>query len=122
MKRVHWLLADPYGYSILIYVGTWNQYRAHMLRHYAVDMGDQVNYGGEQSNIGNDTIEFSAIWLPRWDSKPWSIGTLSHELNHACFRLFKRIGTKVREGKKNEPFCYLQGQLLKRALETLNER
>jgi len=122
VKHVHWILADPYNYSILIYVGTWNQYKAYCKKRFSLDMGDQVNYGGEHATISNDTAEFSSIWIPKWSGETYQINTLSHELNHSCFKICKRVGIKVREGKKNEAFCYLQGMLLGRALDTLNSK
>ena len=120
MKHVHWLTAHPYTYSVLIYIGTWKEFHRYMKKSWNLDMGDQEFYGGMSQAISNKAAEYATIWLPRWENNPADISTLSHELNHMCFRMFDKIGIKVREGKKNEAFCYTQDDLLQRALETLN--
>lgn len=37
--------------------------------------------------------------------------TLVHELSHACFRIFGRVGIETPCGEKNEAFCYLLDNL-----------
>jgi len=122
MKHVHWAHAHTYNYPVLIYIGSWKQFRRYMNRKWKCDMGKQKFFGGQHVAIGSKLQTFSTIWMPRWDNDPNDINTLSHELNHMCFWLFDKIGIEAREGKKNEEFCHLQGNLLEQALETLNHK
>lgn len=66
----------------------------------------------------DDRREYVII-LEEWTQRTTDISTLSHELNHLCFELFRERGITLTKGSE-EAFTYLQDSLLEEALEWAN--
>lgn len=122
--------ADPYNTSVIVYLG--GEFKA-CADHFAGEVGwvgpplgeDTVPAHGRFVRLSD--IRDSFIWLPEIPQTCRELGTLSHELCHATFHILCRADIPLLLsdnvgglGYEDEVFCYLQGHLLKTALDRMN--
>lgn len=122
MKHVHWITAEPYNWPVLIYVGTWAQFRAYLRRsEWKVDMGEGRFDGGFHAALYNPRLgNASVVWLPIDPRETMQgVRALSHELLHAAFSILRTV--KVPIGYRNqEALAYLHEGLNRLAHRELN--
>jgi len=122
MKHVHWITAEPYAWPILIYIGSWAQYRAYVRRTRGVDLGDMHANGGSHSGLYNprNGDNMSAVWLPETPLGTMNgVRSLSHELLHAALCILNHVGVAA-DYDHQEALCYLHESLNRMAHRALN--
>ncbi|WP_193098002.1 hypothetical protein [Burkholderia sp. Z1] len=86
---------------------------AYAMRHYGQDDDSERFGGGRAMSLVDTATRQRSYIVGVFDG---SIGTLSHELAHACFYILDSAGVKVEDGGTNETFCYMLGHLMFTAL------
>jgi len=120
--RVHWIEAEPYGWPVLVYVGSWAQFRAYLKCRNSVDVGEQQFGGGYHARMycAETCDAYSAIWLPKPPLATLEgLRVLSHELLHAAFGILDRVGVPM-GFEHQEALCYLHEGLNRLAHRALN--
>ena len=113
-KKVYKFVGDPYSWPILLYIGSWPQFRSYVLRNYGFDFEDQDFEAGMHSILANASVQISVIWLPYNPFEDMEgIRVLSHELLHAAKAILDKCGVTLDEA--GEALCYFHENLNKQA-------
>jgi hypothetical protein len=104
---------------------THKEFARYLREVYAHKLEEDIGCTGQHVTLIEDSRHEYFIWLEKFDSSPFWIGVVSHEIVHHVVRILKRRGVGIEPNYSNgdtgdEPLAYMHEFYLSEYLTKLN--
>lgn len=111
---------EIYDVPLIVTIGTWQDRSDYLNKHYDIEIGNQIAYGGHSELFINDGSAITNVWLPAFKiNNVADIVTLIHEIDHVSFYILDLMNIPILDNSSNHAYIYLKEYLTKKALTKL---